>query len=53
MLVKPMKVMTYANMVAVFKDIYKELEERNCRPKLYVLGNQWSKAVKSYIKSKN
>ena len=50
-LTKPMKQMTDDNMVAVFKEIYKELEERNCKPKLHVLDNQYPKAVKSYTKS--
>ena len=48
---KPVKVMTDANMVAIFKDIYKELEDRNRKPTLHVLDNQCLKAVKTYIKS--
>ena len=46
-----MKTMIDNNMAAVFKEIYKELEERNCKPKLHVLDNQYPKAVKSYTKS--
>ena len=38
-------------MVAVFKEIYKESEERDCKPKLHVLDNQRLKALTSYIKS--
>ena len=47
---KPMKGMDDRNMIAVFKKIYKELEVRNCKPKLHVLGNQCSKGVKSCIR---
>ena len=42
--------MTDESMIAMSKVIYKELEERNCKPGLHVLDNQCSKAVKSYIK---
>ena len=48
-LMKPIKGTDDANMIAVFKEIYKELEIRNCKPKLHVLDNQCLKAVKSYI----
>ena len=37
--IKPMKGMNDDNMVAVFKEIYAELEGRNCRPELHLLGN--------------
>ena len=50
-LIKPMKEMTDADMVTIFKDIYKELEERNHKLKSRVLDNQCSKAVKIYTKS--
>ena len=50
---KPMKGMHDRGMIAVFKEIYEELEIRNCKPKLHVLDNQCSKAVKSYIKKEN
>ena len=36
-LIKPTKAMTDDNMVTIFKAIYEELEERNCKPKLHVL----------------
>ena len=36
-LIKLMKGMNEDNMVAIFKEIYRELEERNCRPKLSTL----------------
>ena len=39
-LIKPMEGMNDEYMVAVFKEIYAELKERNCRPKLHVLDNQ-------------
>ena len=45
-LIEPTKGMDEGN---IFKEIYEELEIRNCRPKLLVLDNQFSKAVKSYI----
>ena len=50
---KPMKGMTNDNTVVVLREIYAELEERNCRPKLHVFDNQCSKTVKKYIKSEN
>ena len=50
---EPMKGMYDLDMIAVFKEIYEELELRNCKPKLHVLDNQCSKAVKSYIKKEN
>ena len=46
---KPMVRMDDGNMIAVFKEIYEELEIRNCRPKVHVLDNQCPKAVKLYI----
>ena len=46
---KPMKGMDDGSMIAVFEEIYEELEIRNCKPKLHVLDNQCSKAVKTYI----
>ena len=46
---KPMKRMDDSNMIAIFKEIYEELEIRNCEPKLHVLDNQCSKVVRSYI----
>ena len=49
-LMEPMEGMDVCNMIAVFKDIYKELEIRNFKPKLHGLDNQCSKAVISYIK---
>ena len=50
---KPMKGMHDRDMIAVFKEIYEELELRNCKPKLHVFDNQCSKAVKSYIRREN
>ena len=52
-LIKPMKGMTDDNMVDVFREICAELEEQNCKPKLHVLDNQCSKAVRKYIQSEN
>ena len=39
-IMKPMKGMNNKDMIAVFKEIYEELELRNCKPKLHVLDNQ-------------
>ena len=50
-LINQMKGMNDDNVVAVFKEIYAELEGGNCKPKLHVLDNQCPKAVKKYIKS--
>ena len=46
---KPTKGMDNGIVIAVFKELYGELEIQNCKPKLHVLDNQCSKAVKSYI----
>ena len=46
---KPMKGMDDGSMIAVFKEIYEELEIQNFRPKLHVLDSQCSKVVKAYI----
>ena len=45
-----MKNMTDACMIAVFKEIYEYLKERNCKPKLHVTDNECSKEVKTFIK---
>ena len=37
-LTKPMKAMTNTNMVAIFKDIFKELEGGNRKPKVTCAG---------------
>ena len=44
-----MKGMDDGNMIPVFKEISEELEIQKCKPKLHVLDDQCSKAVKSYI----
>ena len=49
-LMRPMKNRTDACMIAVFKEIYEYLKERNCKPKLYVMENECSKAVQKFIK---
>ena len=49
-LMRPMKNRTDACMVAAFKEIYEYLKERNFKPKLHVMDNQWSKAVQTLIK---
>ena len=47
---QPMKNRTDACMVAVFKEIYEYLKERNFKPKLHVMENECSKAVQTFIK---
>ena len=50
LLVPPILIgMDDGNMIAVYKEIYEELEIQNCKPKLHLLDNQCTKAVKSYI----
>ena len=41
---------TDADMSKVFKDLYAYLGERNLKPKLHVLDNQCSRAIKSFIR---
>ena len=50
-ILRPMKNRTDKSMIAVFQDIYEYLKQRGCSPKLHVLDNECSKAVKQYIKS--
>ena len=52
-LLRPMKNRSDESMVAVFKDIYEYLQLRNLAPKLHVLDNECSKAIKKYIISQN
>ena len=47
---RPMKDRSDKSMVAAFEEIYKYLEERDLKPKLHVLDNECSKAVKQYIR---
>ena len=37
-------------MVKVFKEFYQFLKDQNCKSKLHVLDNKFSKAIKAYIK---
>ena len=37
----------------VYEDMYKYLKERNCKPKLNILDNEASTAVKRYITNAN
>ena len=39
-----------ATMIDTFKDIYEYLKVRNLAPKLYILDNEFSKAVQKYVK---
>ena len=38
-------------MIECFKDVYSYLETRGCKPKLHVLDNECSRAIKKQIKS--
>ena len=38
-----------ADMVSTFKEVYKKLKTKGHQPKLHVLDNECSKAVKNYI----
>ena len=48
-----MKNRTDKSMLEVFKEIYEELEAGNCSPKLHVLNNECSKAIKKFITTSN
>ena len=37
-------------MVSIFQDLYAYLEERNLKPKMHVLNNKCSRAIKSFIR---
>ena len=52
-LMRGMKSRSDACMVEVFKDIYEYLKTRGLNPKLHVLDNECSKAVKNYIRTEN
>ncbi len=46
---RPMKDRTDAYMVQILKDIDEYLDIYKCKPKLHVLDNECSQAVKTYI----
>eukprot|EP00804_Cyclotella_cryptica_P028568 CCRYP_015819-RA/>CCRYP_015819-RA protein AED:0.41 eAED:0.38 QI:0/0/0/1/0/0/4/0/399 len=48
-LVRAIKDQTDKSLTAAFHDVYKYLTKRGFQPKLYVMDNQCSKAVKKYI----
>ena len=52
-LVRPMKSRSDACMVAAYKDIYEYLESVNQKPTLNIIDNEASRAVQTYIKSKD
>ena len=52
-LIRPMPSRTDASMITAFTDVYDYLEARKCKPKLHVLDNECSKAVRNYVTSKN
>ena len=37
-------------MVSIFQDLYAYLEERNLKPKMHVLDNECSRAIKTFIR---
>ena len=41
---------TDENMVEVFQDVYDYLRKQNLTPNLYVMDNEFSKAIKTFIK---
>ena len=52
-LIRPMPSRTDASMIAAFTNIYNYLEAQKCKPKLHVLDNECSQAVRNYVTSKN
>ena len=50
-IVRTMKSRKDADMVATFKDIYGKLKVKGHQPKLHVLDNECSKAIKTYVAS--
>ena len=52
-IIRPMKSRSDACMVAAFEDIYGYLQAKKLAPKLHVLDNECSKAVKRYINSQD
>ena len=52
-LIRAMPNRTDESMVKVFKEVYETFEERNWKPKIHILDNECSKAVKKFILAKN
>ena len=50
-LVRPIKHRSNESFVAAYKEIYKYLGDRGCKPTLNVTDNECSKAVQNYINS--
>ena len=48
-MVRTMKSRKDEDMVTTFKEVYDELKTKEHQPKLHVLDNECSKAVKNYI----
>ena len=48
-MVRTMKSRKNADIVSTFKEVYEELETKGHQPKLHVLDNECSEAVKNYI----
>ena len=48
-MVRTMKRRKDEDMVTTFKEVYDELKTKGHQPKLHVLDNECSKAVKNYI----
>ena len=52
-LIRAMPNRTDDSMVKVFTEVYETLEQRNWKPKIHILDNECSKAVKKFILAKN
>ena len=50
-LIRPLRNREDSSMVECFKDVYSYLEARGCKPKLHVLDNECSRAIKQQIKT--
>ena len=50
-MILPMKNRTDASMIEVFKEVYLPLQQKGSNPKLHVLDNECSKAIKNFVNS--
>ena len=50
-MIRPMKNRTNASMIEVFKEVYSHLQPKGSNPKLQVLDNERSKAIKNFVNS--
>ena len=49
----PLKIRTSESMIGAFKKVLKILDKQNCKPRVNVMDNKYSKAVEQYIISNN